>query len=303
MESNSNRKDGLAILLAFITVVFWSSGFVFTRLAVRYFSPFSLGLLRYGTATVVVVAIGLCKRIGLPKAKDIPLFLLMGALGFTFYMILFNQAMLTISAATGSILGATVPVMTALFSAWFFKEKISVVGWFSIAVNFVGILILTLWHGTFSLESGLVLMVAAAVSFAAYNLMQRFATKNYTPLQATVYSIVSGTLLLMVFLPQLLKELSTAPLEGILDGVYMGIFPSAIGFILWTKALSYASHMNTVTNFMFVTPLLSTILEYIMTKEVPDTGTILGGTIILVGLMLFSYRSRIGTLLAHRKNT
>ncbi len=280
------------MLLAFATIVLWSSGFVFTRIAVRHFSPFSLGLLRYGTASVVLIIIGLIWRVGLPKFRDIPLFLLLGVLGFTLYMMAFNLAMTTITAATGSIITATVPVMTALLSSLIFREKLSRIGWVAVGIEFTGILILTLWNGTFSIEIGLIWMIIGAMSFASYNLIQRFATRRYTPLQSTIYSIVSGTLLLMVFLPTAIKDVQAAPVTAIMDVIYLGVFPSAIGFLLWTKALSLAKQMNEVTNFMFITPLLSIMLEYIMIGELPDIGTIFGGTIILLGVLLFNNRQR-----------
>jgi drug/metabolite transporter (DMT)-like permease len=209
------------------------------------------------------------------------------------YMMAFNLAMTTISAATGSIITATVPVITALLSSLIFHEKLARIGWIAVGIEFTGILILTLWNGTFSIEIGLIWMILGAMSFASYNLIQRFATRRYTPLQSTIYSIVAGTLLLMVFLPTAIKDVQTAPVSAILDVVYLGVFPSAIGFLLWTKALSLANQMNEVTNFMFVTPLLSILLEYIMIGELPDAGTIFGGTVILLGVLLFNNRQKL----------
>ena len=292
MNNQSGRHSQTAMLLAFATIVLWSSGFVFTRIVVRHFNPYSLGLLRYGTASVVLIIIGFIWRVGFPRLRDIPLVLLLGALGFTVYMMAFNLAMTSITAATGSIVTATVPVMTALLSSLIFREKLSRIGWIAVGMEFTGILILTLWNGTFSIEIGLIWMILGAMSFASYNIIQRFATRRYTPLQATIYSIVAGTLLLMAFLPSAIQDVQAAPMTAILDVIYLGVFPSAIGFLLWTKALSLARQMNEVTNFMFITPLLSIMLEYIMIGELPDAGTIFGGTVVLLGVLLFNNRHR-----------
>lgn len=293
MPTTTTKSSRTALILASFTIILWSSGFVFTRIAVRHFNPYALGLLRYGTAAIVLILIGCFRRVGFPKAKDIPLFFVLGALGFTIYMITFNVAMTTISSATGSILTATVPVITALLSSLFFRERLSIVGWVAVGLEFAGILILTLWRGTFSIEKGLIWMMLAAMSFAAYNLIQRFATKRYTSIQSTIYSIVAGASLLLVFLPSAIQDLRTAPPAAILTILYLGIFPSAIGFLLWTKALSMAYQMSEVTNFMFITPLLATVLEYSISGELPDPGTILGGAVILVGLLLFNNRQRL----------
>lgn len=293
MPTFTTKSSRTALILASFTIILWSSGFVFTRVAVRYFNPYALGLLRYGTAAIVLILIGCVRRVGLPQLRDVPLFFALGTLGFTIYMITFNVAMTTISSATGSILTATVPVMTALLSSLFFRERLAPIGWIAVGLEFAGILILTLWRGTFSIEKGLMWMIIAAMSFAAYNLIQRFATKRYTSIQSTIYSIVAGASLLLVFLPSAIQELRIAPTAAILTILYLGIFPSAIGFLLWTKALSMAAQMSEVTNFMFITPLLATVLEFFISGDLPDPGTILGGVVILAGLLLFNNRQRL----------
>lgn len=292
--STSNPPNATKpLILAGMTVALWSTGFVFTRIAVRSLSPYSVGLLRYFSASIVLILIGFYKKIGLPRRKDVPLFVVLGALGFSLYQILFNIALTSITAATASVIMATVPVIVALFASIIFKEKLNSIGWIAVIIEFSGILLLTLWHREVSLGWGLIWMFAGALSFAAYNLIQRFATSNYTPLQSTVYSIVASTILLLPFAPLTLNELVRAPWQPIVAVVFMGIFPSAIGFMLWTQALSTAKQLGDVTNFMFLTPLLSTLLEILLIGDFPDQGTIWGGMTILLGLALFNNRQRI----------
>ena len=281
--------------MAFLTVMLWSTGFVFTRIAVRDIGPFPLGLLRYGSAAVILVSIGLVKRIGLPKIKDVPLFLVLGALGFFFYQIFFNIAMTTITAATASVVTATVPVLTAFFASLLFREDLGKLGWVAVCIEFAGILVLTLWQREVSIGWGLVWMIIAALCFAGYNLIQRFATKRYSSVQSTVYTFTASALMFLFFLPQAVEEVQTAPVGSLLAVLFMGIFPSAIGFLLWTKALSIAKQIGDVTNFMFVTPLLSTLLEVILIGDIPDAGTITGGVMILLGVALFNNRGRLGS--------
>ena len=294
MKQSSDTSNNSALILAFLTVMLWSTGFVFTRIAVRDIGPFPLGLLRYGSAAVILVVIGLVKRIGLPTLKDVPLFLVLGALGFFFYQIFFNVAMTTITAATASVVTATVPVLTAFFASLLFREKLGNLGWIAVCLEFAGILVLTLWQREVSIGWGLAWMIIAALCFAGYNLIQRFAVTRYTPLQSTVYTIVASAFMFLLFLPQAIEEVRTAPIQSLLAVLFMGIFPSAIGFLLWTKALSIAKQIGDVTNFMFVTPLLSTLLEIILIGDIPDTGTIIGGLMILFGVALFNNRARLG---------
>jgi drug/metabolite transporter (DMT)-like permease len=279
-------------LFAFGTVVLWASAFVFTKVALTYFTASSLGVLRYLSASVVLILIAVVKKIGLPQAKDIPKFFLSGAMGFTFYMVTFNKGSQTLSSSTGSIIIATVPIMTALFARVLFRERIRLLGWVAIAIEFTGILILTLWNGVFSINSGVFWMFGAALLLSGYNLTQRQYSKKYTAFQSTAYSIFAGTLLLLIFLPEAVPQIINAPVHQIFIIIYLGIFPSAVAYVWWTKALSLAKNTSDVTNYMFVTPLLSMLLGYIVIMEVPNISTCLGGSVILFGLILFSIVNR-----------
>lgn len=294
--SMDHKSSSKVFILAGLTVALWSSGFVFTRVAVVHLSTFSVGFLRYFSAAIPLVIIALFKRVGLPKGRDIPLFLALGALGFALYQLLFNVAMLTISASTASVIVATVPVISALFASAIFKERLNKVGWVAVIIEFSGILLLTLWQQRLSVGWGLAWMGVAALCFAAYNLLQRFATTNYTPLQSITYSIVASVILLLPFAASTVVELSKVSWQPIAAVVYMGVFPSALGFILWGEALSKAKQMGDVTNFMFLTPLLSALLEFLIIGDLPDWGTIMGGATILVGLLLFNNRNKLGKM-------
>ncbi len=275
-------------IYAFGTVVLWASAYVFTKVALGYFSSSALGLLRYLAASAVLIIIAVIKKIGLPETRDIPKFFLSGAMGFTLYMVTFNKGSETLTATTGSILIATVPIITALCARFLFQEKIRAAGWAAIGIEFCGVLLLTLWNGVVSINQGVIWMMCAAVLLSGYNLTQRQYSKKYTAFQSTAYSIFAGTLLLLFFLPDAVTQIAAAPVNQILVIIYLGIFPSAIAYVLWTKALSIAEKTSDVTNYMFATPLFSLLLGYIVIFEVPDISTFVGGAVILTGLILFS---------------
>lgn len=47
---------------AMTTILFWSLSYVFTRLALRYFSPYPLGLLRYIAASAALIIVVMSKK-------------------------------------------------------------------------------------------------------------------------------------------------------------------------------------------------------------------------------------------------
>jgi len=272
---------------AMVTILFWSLAYVFTRLTLQYFSAFSLGFLRYFIASCTLLFIAVFLRLKPPHKKDIPWFLAAGGVGFFLYMIAFNQGQAVVTAATGSIVIATVPVITALLARFVYQEHLTKIQWVAIFLEFAGAAVLTLMHNTFSLNHGVLWLLLAALFLSLYNLLQRRLTKTYTPLQTSAYSIFFGTLLLAIFAPAAVRELSHAPPIHFLYLAVLGIGSSAIAYVSWAKAFSKADQTSQVSNYMFVTPFLTSILGFLIAQETPDVSTLIGGIIIMFGVLLF----------------
>ena len=277
---------------AMVTIAFWSLAYVLTRLTLQYFSAFSLGFLRYFVASGALLVIAVMTKMQLPRKQDIPWFLASGGIGFFFYMIAFNQGQATVTAATGSVVIATVPVITALFARFVYGEKLMRFQWCAIAVEFVGVAVLTLMNSTFSVNTGLLWLLSAALALSIYNLLQRKLTKTYTALQASAYSILFGTCMLAVFAPTAIREVSQAPAIQYFYLAVLGVCSSAVAYVSWAKAFSKAKKTSQVSNYRFVTPFLTSILGFLLAGEVPDRATLVGGGIILLGVFLFNFGGR-----------
>ena len=273
---------------AIITIIFWAMAFVFTRLGLQYFDVYTLSFLRYLSASLTLIVIIYFMKINKPKKEDFITYFLSGAIGFFIYVILFTKGTGMVNSATSSVVIAMVPVFTALLASFFYHEKLKIYQWIAIVIEFIGILVLTLMNSTFSVNEGILWLLVAALCLATYNLLQRKLTKKYTALEASTYSIFVGTLCLCIFLPSSIEITMKAPLEYIIYVLILGIFSSAIAYIAWAKAISLAEKTTYVSNYMFVTPFLTTILGFIMINEKPDKSTLLGGVIILSGLFIFN---------------
>ncbi len=284
---------------ALTTIIFWSLAYALTKLALEQFSSYSLGFLRYLIASAVMAIIAVVMRIKPPAKRDIPLFVAAGGSGFFMYMVTFNTGAATVSAATGSVIVATAPVITAFLASLIFHEKLKGYQWGGIAVQFAGVVVLTLMNDVFSVNSGILWLFGAAVSLSVYNLLQRKLTKSYSSLQTAAYSIFFGTLLLAVFSPSAIREIRTAPPVQFLYLAVLGIFTSAVAYLTWSKAFSKAKETSLVSNYMFLTPFLTSLFSFMIMGEVPDTATLLGGVIILIGIFIFNFGDKFKRSLIH----
>ncbi len=288
-------------IYAMITIIFWSLAYVLTRLSLQYFTPFSLGFLRYFVASCTLIIVWALTRMKLPQRKDLPYFILAGALGFFFYMIAFNLGQKTVTASTGSIVIATVPLLTAFIARFVYREKMSLVQWLALIIEFAGVAVLTLMNGILSFNIGLVWLFLAALALSLYNLLQRRLTKKYTALQTSAFSIFFGTILLAVFLPVSVRQITNAPPIQWVYLVILGVFSSAIAYVSWSKAFAKAEKTSQVSNYMFVTPFLTSLFGFLMADEIPELSTLVGGGIILFGVFVFNFGEKLWEVIKNRK--
>lgn len=279
--------------LSFLTVFFWASAFPITKIAQEQFSSNTLGFLRCSLAAFFLLIIGKCMHIKKPKQKDIPWFFLSGGLGFTIYLLAFNTGIQTITSATSSVVMSITPILTAILGTKLYNETIRPFGWLSIFTAFIGVLILLLWDGIFSINIGLLWTLLASIVFCGYNILSRkLSQKKYSPLEIVTYSMLCGAILLFFFSFGSIGELKGADTKHIFSLFYLGALPSATSYLLWGKAMSLADRTSEVTNFMFVTPLLSTIMGFMLLREVPSAGTFIGGIIIITGVVSFNLKGK-----------
>lgn len=273
---------------AFIAVTCWSTAYVFTKNALESYSTGALGFLRCFIATIVLMAVILLKRAKQPTLRDLPALFLSGAAGFGIFLIAFNIASATLNPTTGCVIIATSPIITALMARFVFGERLSFVRWTGIAIGFIGVLVMFLWNGALSISPGLVWMFLAAVLVSVYNIMQRWLSRDIAPLTITAYSFLFGALQLAWFAPAAAAQTQTAPMAHILLVLFFGVFPSAIGYLSWGKALAITTKTGSVANYMFLTPFLALILDYAVTGDLPGMETFVGGGLILAGLVIFA---------------
>ena len=292
LESKMRRLLSTCHGCAFLTVLLWSSAYVFTKIALEQFTGPALGFLRCAVATAALTMVMLFRRAPRPRAVDLPWLILSGAAGFALYLLAFNKGSETLNPTTCCIIISTAPIITALIARGWFKESLTAASWAAITAAFGGVVLLMLWDGSMTLSGGVFWMLAAALLISLYNIIQRKLSGRYDSLQITAYSFLAGTVLLLWIAPQATRELREASAGYIGVAVFLGLFPSALAYPLWVKALALAPRTSTVTNYMYMTPLLALLLEYVIMAELPGAGALVGGAVILGSLVLFARKGR-----------
>ena len=288
--------DRRALAAALVTVVVWASAFVGIRDLVGVFSPGSIAL---GRLSVGALALGLIvwRRGWRPIARrDLTLIVASGIVWFAFYFLALNEAERHVDAGTAAMLTNVGPIFIALFAALFLGEALPPRLVAGIAIAFGGAVIIGLAtsqaaQGSASSLLGIVLSVAAALLYALGVTFQKPALRNVSPLQVTWVACLTGWAICLAFVPTLATELRMADPTRIAWLVYLGIFPTAIGFLTWTYALSRtaAGRLGATT---YLVPPVVIVISWLLLGEVPPALAIVGGVLCVGGVVVA--RSSVG---------
>ena len=142
-----------------------------------------------------------------PKLRDLPLIALCGLAGMTGYQLLLNAGERVVPAGTASLLVATAPVYASLLAVAFLGERSTAMRWAGSAVALAGT-------------------------------AQKPLLARYTGFEVTAYAMWAGTVFILPWTGSLVRALPQAGGAAIGSAVFLGVAPSAAGFVLWAYAMA-----------------------------------------------------------------
>jgi drug/metabolite transporter (DMT)-like permease len=205
-----------------------------------------------------------------------------GMTGINFWALQFLQ--LTVTAS----IFFTVPILVALASAPLLGEKLDARRWAAILLGFAGVLVIVR-PGSASFHPAMLLSMANAVLYAAFNMMTRKLAAYDSPetiqfLPAAVASVVLAPFALVFW------QSPPGWFEWLLL-VLMGVF-GGTGHHLLAVAHRYAP-ASTLAPFLYQQILYTALFGYLVFGHVPDKETWIGAAIVIAsGLYLFSRERR-----------
>ncbi len=274
-----------------LSVIFWGSSFIATKIALSELTPQAIILLRLllGALFLIIIALS-AKRsfsIGLKNFRSI--LILSVILAFHLF-IQITGLKYTTATNTGWIIGVS-PVFIALLGFLVFKEKLSLVKILGIIIAFLGLLLLiskgNITGLNFIKHKGDFLVLVSAFTWSVYSIVNKKIALDYSPLMTIVFLFIMVVIIISPFTinSRVIYTVTHLSLEVWASVLYLGIFCSGVAYVLWSQELKDVEAAK-VGAFLYLEPFVTVFAAWLLLTEKITPIIILSGLIITAGVLL-----------------
>ncbi|MER5959886.1 DMT family transporter [Streptomyces longhuiensis] len=285
-------KVNRALVSGLTVVMLWASAFPAIRTAAPAMGVIGLSFARLLIATLALVAFALMAKARLPHVRDLGLITACGFFGMTAYQLLLNWGETYVPAGTASIIVAGAPLVSVGVAAALFRERISVATIVGSVIALAGVVFVCLARAGVSVSASLWIVVAAMVVQGIYHPLQRPLLQRYTSLEVACYAMAAGTVMTLPFVPLDLDTFLGAGAGAWIGAVYLGLLPSALGFVMWAYAVARMP-VATSTSLLYLVPPVAVLISWVWLGELPIPAELLGGVVVIFGVVIISQAPRV----------
>ncbi|HGO3204261.1 TPA: DMT family transporter [Staphylococcus aureus] len=285
-----NKLRDTTFLSYLFTIILWGSAFPMIKIALNDFSAESLSAFRLILATIILLPFVIIKKLPTPELRDIPVIFILGFCGFVIYHTALNFGETLISAGISGILVSTTPIFSSALAYIFLKEHFSKWNWLSSLVAFIGISIISISKDDYTTINvlGVLIILLASFSESLYFTFQKKFIEKYGFIAFTLYTIMASSPFMLIFIPEIINDIHGATFTSIVSVLYLAIFPTIIPYVLLAYIVKSVG-VSDATMSLYLTPIVSLLLSYLLLDELPTTLAIIGGIITLLGVSLSNF--------------
>src|SRR5712691_5881459 len=283
-----SRLVGYAALLA--TVAIWGVWIVLTHQAVTHsLSPAAIALLRM-IAPTILLAPAIWRAGIFARGKIVPLiFCIIGA-GTPFVLLTATGMQYATSADFAALVPGTMPLLVALLSALFFKERLGwlrALGFVCCSIGVFAIAGRSIADADANTSFGHLLLLWAALNYAVYTLA--FRASGLTPIEATGVVAFWSLLMILPFgtMPVIEALRSGHVYEIVFQAVLQGVLSGIVALVAFNTGIERLGASKGAA-FVALVPVVATLLAIPILGEWPDLAAIIGVATTSLGVMLAS---------------
>jgi drug/metabolite transporter (DMT)-like permease len=285
---NQKRAIGFAL----VAVCLWSTVATAFKLTLRFLSPMELvwwaSIVSFVTLGVMVLVSGRRRAVATHWRRHWRTTLFLGALNpFVYYATLF-QAYARLPAQEAQAINYTWALLLAFFSVPMLGHRLTRRDVIAGMMGYVGVLIIATHGDIFELHfsniSGVGLALLSTILWAVYWMIN--ARESEDVLAGLFANFGVGIVWMGLYLVWRGVPISVPSQAGVLGAVYIGLFEMSITFLLWAKALRLTPHTASISNLIYLSPLVSLVLIHFFLGELIYSSTLVALGLIVSGVLL-----------------
>ena len=289
-------SEGIGILMAMLSSAIGGTVTALIRFLIGSTDPMTLAALRFGSGSLILLAVALWLRSPWPRGRDWLGVVALGILFFGLCQTLFNAALSFTTAARGALAMATLPLLTMLAGAVLRVERLTLRKSLGVSIA-IGGTSLALVSGLAAAPTGAwrgdLIMVAAASCMALYNVWSRPFIKRSGALAYVTATMGAGGLCVGTVAGinggfAVLADYGTPQWITI---VYLGAIGSALSFFLWVSALERTTPTR-VASTLTLNPVTASALAAVLLGEPIGLSLVVGIAAVLAGIWIASTESK-----------
>lgn len=280
------NQEKLAYLYLLLTFSLWGSLYVVGKFALGKLPVFTVSLLRYLIAVIVLFSIIYIKKLGRIQKKD---YRYVAVVGFAGYFLSLGAQLIgtkLAGASMASLVNSMNPVFITIAAAIMLKEKLTVKKAAGIFLSLAGVYIIVGSNAQGQI-AGIFISLGSVVLWSIVSVYVRKISQKYSPLLITAYGM-----LVAVFcnIPVAAAEIALgqsvhADKSALLALLYMGIFCTGFAHLLWNQSLSM-TEAGICSAFYPIQPLVSVILGIVFLHETITASFLIGCIVIVAGVLV-----------------
>lgn len=280
-----------------VVAVVWGNAFIAIRHAVQFMTPVELAAARF---TPVVILMGswllVSDREGTRQLlrQDWPKVLVMALLCITVYHLALNTGETRVPGGTASLIIALSPAVSAVLSAIFMRERITLLRLGGLVVSFAGLVVIVMTgegvqFNMHDLYYYLLVLLAACV-WGCYSVVGQSVLRRHSQMRVMATTLTIAGLPLVALAPLDFFSRAVAwPASVWWSVAFLSLLCTAGAYVIWLNGIRYLGAAR-VQSFNYLIPLFAILSGVVLLGEHFGWGQAMGGALILAGVIAINKR-------------
>jgi drug/metabolite transporter (DMT)-like permease len=242
-------------------------------------------------AATVLLTFAFTRKQKRPSRRDMMSLVVLGMLGNGIYQLLFVEGISRTRVGNAALVVAATPAFIAIISRWGGLEKISrrVVAGIALSLIGVGIVVLGSARAASGTPTflGTMLVFGGTLCWTAFTVMLQPFARRLDPIQLSAFTMLGGTIPLLVFTSTALISTNWSTLGFAAWGAvfYASVISMGVAYLFWYRGLRVLGPTRTAI-YGNLQPVIAILVAWIFLSETPTVWQGIGTGTIISGLFL-----------------